>query len=163
MTLNAFAARPIVGATASGKSTLTALLTRLVDPDHGRPRHVFGADELDEVRGSHVLAPALPVLRRTLLDAADEAVHMMIVTDARGHILWREGNTGVLRRADDVALVEGTRWSEDSIGTNAMGTALADGRAAVLAPAFAIPSLTIAVNLVIDNLPGRKALERGAR
>ena len=100
-----------------------------VDPDHGRPRHVFGADELDEVRGSHVLAPALPVLRRTLLDAADEAVHMMIVTDARGHILWREGNTGVLRRADDVALVEGTRWSEDSIGTNAMGTALADGRA----------------------------------
>jgi GAF domain-containing protein len=100
-----------------------------IDPDHGRPRHVFGADELDEVRGSHVLAPVLPVLRRTLLDAADEAVHMMIVTDARGHILWREGNTGVLRRADDVALVEGTRWSEDSIGTNAMGTALADGRA----------------------------------
>jgi peptide/nickel transport system permease protein len=41
--------------------------------------------------------------------------------------------------------------------------ALADGGASVIAPAGAIASLTIAVNLVIDNLPGRKARERGAR
>ncbi|GLZ48667.1 transcriptional regulator [Actinomycetospora sp. NBRC 106375] len=100
-----------------------------VDPDHGRPRHVFQSDELADVRGGHLLAPVLPLLRRTLLDVADEAVHMMIVTDARGHILWREGNTDVLRRGDACELVEGTRWSEDSIGTNAMGTALASGRA----------------------------------
>ncbi|MBB6559283.1 peptide/nickel transport system permease protein [Acidovorax soli] len=38
--------------------------------------------------------------------------------------------------------------------------ALADGGAAVIAPALAIASLTIAVNLVIDNLPGRAARER---
>jgi peptide/nickel transport system permease protein len=41
--------------------------------------------------------------------------------------------------------------------------ALADGAASVIAPALAIASLTIAVNLVIDNLPGRAARERGAR
>lgn len=41
--------------------------------------------------------------------------------------------------------------------------ALADGGASVLAPSAAIASLTIAVNLVIDNLPGRLARERGAR
>jgi peptide/nickel transport system permease protein len=41
--------------------------------------------------------------------------------------------------------------------------ALADGGASVLAPAMAIASLTIAVNMVIDNLPGRVARERGAR
>ncbi|WP_422016724.1 ABC transporter permease [Roseateles sp.] len=39
--------------------------------------------------------------------------------------------------------------------------ALPDAGAAVLAPALAIASLTIAVNLVIDNLPGRAA--RGAK
>lgn len=39
--------------------------------------------------------------------------------------------------------------------------ALADGGASVIAPALAIASLTIAVNLVIDNLPGRAARERG--
>ena len=41
--------------------------------------------------------------------------------------------------------------------------ALAEGRASVIAPSLAIASLTIAVNLVIDNLPGRAARERGAR
>ncbi|MFT7772766.1 ABC transporter permease [Roseateles sp.] len=35
--------------------------------------------------------------------------------------------------------------------------ALADGGAAIVAPALAIASLTIAVNLLIDNLPGRGA------
>jgi peptide/nickel transport system permease protein len=41
--------------------------------------------------------------------------------------------------------------------------ALADGGASVIAPALAIASLTIAVNLVIDNLPGRAARERQGR
>jgi peptide/nickel transport system permease protein len=41
--------------------------------------------------------------------------------------------------------------------------ALAEGSAAVIAPSLAIASLTISVNLVIDNLPGRAARERGAR
>ncbi|HKX45032.1 MAG TPA: ABC transporter permease [Burkholderiaceae bacterium] len=41
--------------------------------------------------------------------------------------------------------------------------ALPNGGASVIAPALAIASLTIAVNLVIDNLPGRAARERGAR
>ena len=41
--------------------------------------------------------------------------------------------------------------------------ALAEAGASVIAPSVAIASLTIAVNLVIDNLPGRGARERGAR
>jgi peptide/nickel transport system permease protein len=40
---------------------------------------------------------------------------------------------------------------------------LATGGAAVIAPSIAIASLTIAVNLVIDNLPGRAARERGGK
>jgi peptide/nickel transport system permease protein len=41
--------------------------------------------------------------------------------------------------------------------------ALPIGGASVLAPALAIASLTIAVNLVIDNLPGIRGAERGAQ
>jgi peptide/nickel transport system permease protein len=41
--------------------------------------------------------------------------------------------------------------------------ALANGGASVIAPSLAIASVTIAVNLVIDSLPGRSAGERGAR
>jgi len=39
--------------------------------------------------------------------------------------------------------------------------ALADGGASVIVPALAIASLTIAVNLVIDNLTSRSASTRG--
>ena len=55
-------------------------------------------------------------------------------------------------------------WSRDwgSLVRENIG-ALADGGASVIAPALAIASLTIAVNMVIDNLPGRVARERGAR
>ena len=102
-------------------------LAARVDPEHGGPPTVFDQSEAAEIRAAHPLAETLPLLRETLVAVADEAMHMMIVTDAVGHILWREGHSDVLHRADGVGLVEGTRWSEDAIGTNAMGTALASG------------------------------------
>lgn len=101
-----------------------------VDPEeHSGPQHVYSPAEVGGIRGGHPLAAVIPVLRDTLVSIADEAMHMMIVTDAQGHILWREGQRDVLRRAEGVGLVEGTCWTEDSIGTNAMGTALAADRA----------------------------------
>lgn len=104
-------------------------LAARVDPEHGDPPHVYSPAEVGGIRGGHPLAAVIPLLRDTLVSIADEAMHMMIVTDAQGHILWREGQRDVLRRAEGVGLVEGTRWTEDSIGTNAMGTALAADRA----------------------------------
>jgi hypothetical protein len=98
-----------------------------IDPDHGEPPVVYDLDEIRDLRADHPLADVVALLRNTLLDTADEAMHVMIITDARGHILWREGNARVCLRADAVALAEGTRWNEGSIGTNAMGTALATG------------------------------------
>ncbi|WP_116048569.1 helix-turn-helix domain-containing protein [Amycolatopsis palatopharyngis] len=102
-------------------------LAARVDPDSKLPPQVYGRGELDDVRAAHPLAPVLPLLRETLVSIADDAQHIMIVTDAEGHILWREGSTGVCVRADRVGLAEGTSWAEEAIGTNAMGTALATG------------------------------------
>jgi hypothetical protein len=96
-----------------------------VDPDHRTPPIVVQPAELAELRAAHPLAEVLPLLRSTLVSIADEAMHMMLVTDAEGVILWREGNSTVLRTAEDVGLFPGTAWSEDAIGTNAMGTTLA--------------------------------------
>jgi hypothetical protein len=97
-------------------------LAAKVDPDSHPPTPVFNSDELAEIRARHPLAAVLPLLRSTLVSLADEAVHVMIVTDAEGNILWREGSPAVRRQADPVGLFEGTRWSETSMGTNAMGT-----------------------------------------
>ena len=99
-----------------------------VDPDHDEPPVVYDHDTLEAIRSTHPLGEVLSLLRAILVSIADEAEHMMIVTDADGHILWREGKADVCLRADRVLLTEGTKWSESAIGTNAMGTALALGR-----------------------------------
>ncbi|GAA4433833.1 GAF domain-containing protein [Actinokineospora soli] len=96
-----------------------------VDPDADVAPVAYAQDDVEALRAEHPLARVLPVLRSTLVSSADEAMHLMIVTDADGCILWREGHTDVRLRADRAGLAEGTRWSEDAIGTNAMGTTLA--------------------------------------
>lgn len=98
-----------------------------IDPDHDEPPVVYDHDTIEAVRSAHPLGEVMPLLRATLVSIADEAEHIMIVTDADGHILWREGKADVCLRADRVLLTEGTKWSESAIGTNAMGTALAVG------------------------------------
>lgn len=99
-----------------------------IDPDDGCPPVSVDDRALDGMRSTHPLGQWVPLLERTLLDAADGSSHIMIITDAVGNILWRQGDPRVCRDADRVALAAGTRWAEDAIGTNAMGTALATGR-----------------------------------
>lgn len=96
-----------------------------VNPDGHGPPVTYRSGDLDGVRSAHPLGAVLPLLRSTLVSIADEAVHIMVVTDADGTILWREGAHSLLRAADAVGLAPGMRWSEEAIGTNAMGTALA--------------------------------------
>ncbi|MEV0084828.1 GAF domain-containing protein [Saccharopolyspora sp. NPDC050642] len=98
-----------------------------IDPDLREPPLSFAAGRLADIRREHPLARWVPMLRQTLLDAADSTSHVMIITDADGNILWREGDPQVCRDADRVLLAEGTRWAESAIGTNAMGTTLATG------------------------------------
>jgi len=100
-------------------------LAASVDPELDAPPVMISADLLEALRDNHPLNAVLPILRQTLTTFADEASHIMIVTDAQGLILWREGAAEVRRQADRIALSEGAVWSEDAIGTNGMGTALA--------------------------------------
>jgi hypothetical protein len=95
-----------------------------VDPERHLPSVVYKADEVDDVRSAHPLHGLVPMLRSMLVEIADASQHIMIVSDADGTILWREGAAGVCLRADPVGLCEGTRWAEAAMGTNAMGTAL---------------------------------------
>ncbi|MGQ0575068.1 MAG: GAF domain-containing protein [Pseudonocardia sp.] len=96
-----------------------------VDPERLRPPIRVTAADLPEVRAAHPLNEVLPLLRSTLVSIADEAMHIMIVTDADGVILWREGASSLLHPADSVGLVAGAAWAEEAAGTNAMGTTLA--------------------------------------
>ncbi|MCP2241452.1 GAF domain-containing protein [Lentzea aerocolonigenes] len=112
------AARPVIA-----ESWRRSLAAR-VDPDRHEAPVVYAPDEIEDLRGTHPLSTAVPLLEHTL--SMDETI--MIVTDAGGHILWCTGDNQVRHKAERVHLTEGSRWSEDVIGTNAMGTALATGR-----------------------------------
>ncbi|MEU6642109.1 GAF domain-containing protein [Saccharomonospora sp. NPDC046836] len=100
-------------------------LAARVNPEEYQPPVVYAPDELPDIRAAHPLRAVLTPLRELLVSIADESLHIMIVTDAEGTILWREGPPTLCRRADPVGLREGTSWSEHAIGTNAMGTSLA--------------------------------------
>jgi hypothetical protein len=98
-----------------------------VDPDVGNPRGPVAAEELERRRVSSPLQRVLPELRAALTSVADDASHIMVVTDADGVLLWREGSAQVRHRADGLGFTAGADWSEGSVGTNAIGTALAEG------------------------------------
>lgn len=113
------APRPIIS-----ESWQRSLAAR-VDPEKPTPPVVYAPDDLPTLRAEHPLDAVMPLLRSTLVSIADEAMHVMLVTDAEGHILWRDGATKLLSDADRVGLFPGTQVSEEKIGTNAMGTTLA--------------------------------------
>ncbi|QRP45624.1 helix-turn-helix domain-containing protein [Amycolatopsis sp. FDAARGOS 1241] len=95
-----------------------------IDPDRGPAVPILGAGELEQRRRESGLTPLLPLLRGGLLSLAEQAAHIMVVVDAAGHVLWRDGSNPVRHRADRLGFVEGVDWQEESVGTNAIGTAL---------------------------------------
>ncbi|HYN18068.1 MAG TPA: GAF domain-containing protein, partial [Actinomycetes bacterium] len=94
-----------------------------VDPDRGTDARPISTEQLEQRRWESGLADVLPVLRDGLVTVADEA-HIMVVVDAAGRVLWRDGCSSVRRRADGLGFVEGAAWDENTVGTNAIGTAL---------------------------------------
>jgi len=68
---------------------------------------------------------------RVLANLADQFAGMgyvIAVTDAQGRLLHLAGDLEIRRRLARHEFVPGGDWSEAAAGTNAIGTALADGR-----------------------------------
>jgi hypothetical protein len=97
-----------------------------VSPDLSDPPSHVGLAEVERRRRASPLSWVLPELRASLTSVADDARHVMVITDDQGVVLWREGSPAVRHRADALGFTEGADWSEDTVGTNAIGTALAE-------------------------------------
>lgn len=97
-----------------------------VDPDGGGfPPVDLLDDDLLAYRAAHPLASVMPVIRRLLVEDAEDDRMIVAVTDAGGRMLWVEGDSALRTLAAGMHFVEGARWAEDVVGTNAPGTALA--------------------------------------
>ncbi|OIQ80236.1 acetoin catabolism regulatory protein [mine drainage metagenome] len=68
---------------------------------------------------------AVPVME-TLYEQIFNTHNMVLLTDANGLIMHSLGDDDFLEKANRVALSPGVAWSEESRGTNAIGTAIAE-------------------------------------
>lgn len=100
-----------------------------VDPDGQRPPRLHEILEIRRLRNEHPLSPYVPALAGLLADDSVAGNHIMVVASAAGEVLWRVGSRDVIRLAESLEFVEGARWSEDAVGTNAIGNAVVEGRA----------------------------------
>jgi transcriptional regulator of acetoin/glycerol metabolism len=55
--------------------------------------------------------------------------HVLAYFDDEGTMLWLEGDRSVVQALGDIGYCPGTSWSEESAGTNGVGTALATNKA----------------------------------
>jgi hypothetical protein len=93
-----------------------------LDPDGANARDPLGPDEVERRRRASPLHLIIGELAQVVRHVA-----LLVVTDADGVILWRVGGPAVLRRADALGFGEGAIWTESTVGTNAIGTALVEG------------------------------------
>lgn len=97
-----------------------------IDAQRCRGAEPVGLDVLEQRRRASGLSAVLDGLRASLASVAEEAQHLMVVSDAEGTVLWRDGCPRVRRRADTLGFVDGASWTETAVGTNAIGTALVE-------------------------------------
>ncbi|NMO04267.1 GAF domain-containing protein [Gordonia sp. TBRC 11910] len=100
-----------------------------LNPETGILDGPLDAAELEGHRVGSGLLAVLDDLTRGLDMLIADGDNILVIADAGGRVLWRSGVNRVLSKADSLGFVLGANWSEDMVGTNAIGTALASGRA----------------------------------
>jgi hypothetical protein len=95
-----------------------------VSPDGVLPEVDLLDSELEAYRSTHPLAAVMPLIRRLLIEEAEEAGAIVVVADAAARLLWVEGDAKLRDRAEAMNWVAGSRWDERTAGTNAPAAAM---------------------------------------
>lgn len=90
-------------------------------PDFSLPTQVILTQTMEENR--FLMLHAAPAME-TLYGQIANTHSMVLLTSDKGVVLHSLGDSDFLEKASQVALAPGVDWSEDSKGTNAIGTAL---------------------------------------
>ena len=104
-------------------------IPRTAAPDYGP----LGKSDLKQLleQNRALYQHAVPVME-TLYEQIINTHNMVILTDVNGLIVHTLGDADFLEKADRVALSPGVAWSENSKGTNAIGTAIAEKAPAIV-------------------------------
>ena len=104
------------------------LMSAGVDPDNRTPP-VVESGAVEALRRASGLMAVLDEVSRGLESIVADGTNILVVADSHGRVLWRSGSPAVLNNADRLGFIEGARWAEGEVGTNAIGTALVSNRA----------------------------------
>ncbi|MBE3596131.1 MAG: sigma-54-dependent Fis family transcriptional regulator [Hydrogenibacillus sp.] len=95
-----------------------------IQPEQKKARFLHAIDEVIEWRKrSEFFLTAIPVLEH-VFDQIKITKHLLTLTDANGRIVYLQGERPIIQKAEEMQFVLGADWSEQSAGTNAIGTSL---------------------------------------
>lgn len=111
------------------KASWTRAMQRGVRPSLPRAPQLLDADALTQLRDDVDWLPHAEQVVRTHASSAVLDAHILALFDARARMLAATGDPRALDGLADINFRPGALWSEDAVGTNGPGTALATGRA----------------------------------
>ncbi|EEM47574.1 sigma-54-dependent Fis family transcriptional regulator [Bacillus cereus] len=82
--------------------------------------HIFREQKKKSEIFLDIALPQIQNLRKTI----DELQMMALLINPDGYVLSLSGNKQTLKRAKHINFIEGVKWTEAAVGTNAIGTAL---------------------------------------
>ncbi|MGC7948993.1 MULTISPECIES: sigma-54-dependent Fis family transcriptional regulator [Bacillus] len=96
-----------------------------VDPHINKGQKILSSNIFqDQKKKSEIFLdiaiPQIQNMRKTI----DELQMMALLIDPDGYVLSLSGNEQTLKRAKHINFIEGVKWTEAAVGTNAIGTAL---------------------------------------
>ncbi|GGD01822.1 acetoin dehydrogenase operon transcriptional activator AcoR [Thalassobacillus devorans] len=99
-----------------------------VDPYNGKGTQMLSYDALQKRRreNSWLIELAEPFIKKLATMYHDSNVILLLV-DREGYVLRMAGEELVKATASQINFTEGVKWTEEQVGTNAIGTALAIG------------------------------------
>ncbi|HZG59218.1 MAG TPA: sigma-54-dependent Fis family transcriptional regulator [Anoxybacillus sp.] len=96
-----------------------------VNPYDGKGKVILNQDSLmkRKKQNQKLLHMAIPFLEN-LQKVFERTKAIFLLVDRDGYVLYAKGNQQTLKMAESIRFVEGVKWTEDEVGTNAIGTAL---------------------------------------
>src|SRR5665648_65813 len=106
-----------------------------VNPYDGSSKDTLDQEKIQQlIEDNSKLVEAAKPFMHTIYQSVTGSGFMVVITDKEGRILYTCGDPEILdKAASTIRFVQGSNWSEQAVGTNAIGTALAINKAIQMA------------------------------
>ncbi|HZK53088.1 MAG TPA: sigma-54-dependent Fis family transcriptional regulator [Desulfosporosinus sp.] len=107
-----------------------------VNPKDGIGKDTLDPEKLEQlIKNNTKLVEVAKPFMHTVYQSVKGSGFMVVITDEEARILHTCGDAEILEKAaSTIRFVQGADWSEQAVGTNAIGTALAINRAIQMSP-----------------------------